>query len=95
MTAGASALRLRRDSQPTVQKLTASAFRLSRLQNRLGVHLTVEVAKQLGFVVTYRRRVLPQIAGTEDTAGELLELFGFNGAEEPQTDLGRIRNLFN
>jgi len=37
--------------------------------------------------------VLTDIAQGVDAGGEFGELFGFNGAEKPQTDLGPIRDL--
>jgi hypothetical protein len=87
------ALRLRRNSQPTIQKFPASVFAIWSFVERLRVHLAIKMSKQLGLVVTDLSGVLSEITGAEDSPRELGELFGFNGAEKPQTDLGPIRDL--
>ena len=88
-----SALRLRRNAQPTIQELPASVFAIRSLVDRLRVHLAIELSKQLGLVVADLSGVLAEITGAEDAPRELGELLGFNGAEKPQTDLGSIRDL--
>src|ERR1700674_244235 len=88
-----SALRLRRNSQPTIQELPASVFAIRSLVDRLRAHLAIELSKQLGLVVADLSGVLAEITGAEDAPRELGELLGFNGAEKPQTDLSSIRDL--
>jgi hypothetical protein len=45
------------------------------------------------FVVSDRRRVLPEVAGAEDPAGQLIELLVFNGLQESRADLSAPHDL--
>src|SRR6202035_1670429 len=88
------ALRLSRNSKPPVQKLSASVLLVRCRDYRLRIHLAIEVAEQLAFVISDRLGILAEIAGAENAAGKLPKLLGFYGEEKPQADLGPIRDLF-
>ena len=80
-----SALRLRRNAQPTIQELPASVFAIRSLVERLRVHLAIEMSKQLGLVVTDLSGVLSEITGAEDAPRELGDILGFNGGLNVET----------
>src|ERR1700682_1589579 len=63
------------------------------LANRDAIHLLVVVCEQLGLIVFGRQRVLAKVAGVEDPAGELVELFVLDRAQESQTDLRLLSDL--
>ena len=60
----------------------------------LGIYLQIIESEQLGFVETDGRGILLDITLTEDAARQLLKLFGFNGAQKPQANLGGFRDCF-
>src|SRR5579864_8749777 len=76
------ALSLGWDFQPALQKPLAPIS--IRARHRLGprrIDLAVVVGQQFRFIVADRRGVLSQIAGTEDTARQLIELLFFYRAK--------------
>jgi len=82
-----------RNPEPAVQLASTAVF-LGWYLGRGGVHLVFKVGQQLRLVKADCRSILPKIAGTKDTAGQLAKFFGFNGAEEPQADFGALGDLF-
>src|SRR5579863_3255825 len=75
--------------QPSVQETlipTCIRPRFGTCSRR--IHLAFVMRQQFSFVVADGRGILPQIAGTEDAARQLLEFLFFNRTKETQADLG-------
>jgi hypothetical protein len=65
-------LRLRWNSQPTVQKTSASGLPIRFDTYRLRIHLPIELRKQFDLIVADLCGILAQITGAKDTTRELL-----------------------
>lgn len=82
----------RRNAEPAIEK---TSLRLRRdLIRRNGIYKTIIICQQTGFFQTRSRSILPQVAGIENPARELIEFFVLDGSQETHADLGDFRNLF-
>jgi hypothetical protein len=85
---------LRRGAQPATQQLAAAGLALRWFAiGGGGVYLLDVVRDQRVLIVSDGRGVLPEVASTEDSAWQLIELLVFNGPQESRADLGALDDL--